>query len=188
MSTTKVDICNAALGMLGANSITSFDEKSDRARLCVALYDKSRRALLRMHPWHCATKRTVLAAVGTPPAFGWSTAYPLPADFVRLLEISEYCYELESNQVLCNATSSVNLKYIYDNTNETTWDALLVECMGLFMASQLSKPLTGSATDGDNYFAKMQTRMKSARAVDSQEAPIAELDAGYNGLIGARYG
>lgn len=186
MTATRVTICNAALAMLGANSITSFDEKSDRARLCVALYDQARRAVLRLHPWNCATKRVTLAALAGTPPFGWGYALSLPADFIRVLSVSEREYAIESRSVLCNALS-VDLKYIFDNQTESTWDDLLVEAMSLQMAAKLAKPITGSSTENENKLAELERLLKRARAVDAQEEPSQTLNDGYFSLLEVRY-
>ena len=42
--TTKVDISNQALSLIGADSITSFDDKTSIARRMKGLYDTSRKA------------------------------------------------------------------------------------------------------------------------------------------------
>ena len=67
MTTTKVNICNEALNMIGAKSIQSFDENTENARRCASIYDSSRKALLRMHPWSFAKKRVQLSPITTYP-------------------------------------------------------------------------------------------------------------------------
>ncbi|MEG2434376.1 MAG: hypothetical protein RSB25_22310, partial [Acinetobacter sp.] len=67
MTTTKVSVCNEALSMLGAKTIQSFDDSTENARRCASIYDSTRKALLRMHPWSFAKKRTQLAPIATHP-------------------------------------------------------------------------------------------------------------------------
>ena len=55
--TTKTDIANQALSLIGADSITSFEENTSTARRMRTVYDSSRKALLRLHPFQCSTKR-----------------------------------------------------------------------------------------------------------------------------------
>ena len=85
MSTTKVSICNEALNLCGASSITSLDDGTDNARRCATIYDQTRKSLIRMHPWSCCKKRVVLSPTTTHPTFGFQNAFPLPSDFIRLL-------------------------------------------------------------------------------------------------------
>ena len=185
MSVSSVLICNSALGMIGAQSIASLDEKTDRARLCKTLYDQTRRSLLRMHPWNCAIKRTELAASAVAPAFGFAYAFPLPADFLRVIEISERDYKIEGREVLADV-EPIRLIYVFDNDNEQTWDGLLTEAMSIYMASKLAKPLTGSATEADAMDAALKGLLKQARAIDGQEEPSMQVDPEF-ALIRARY-
>lgn len=59
--TSRVDICNEALSLIGSESITSFEEKTSTARRMKRLYDTSRKALLRLHSFNFATKRIRLS-------------------------------------------------------------------------------------------------------------------------------
>lgn len=60
LATTQLHIANRALLRLGAKTINSFDEDSDRARACAAEVDECRQETLRAHPWNFARKRTRL--------------------------------------------------------------------------------------------------------------------------------
>ena len=52
--TNRVDIANQALSLFGADSITSFEENTSTARRMRTVYDTSRKALLRLHPFQCS--------------------------------------------------------------------------------------------------------------------------------------
>lgn len=170
MTTTKVSICNAALSAIGDKGITSFDENTAIAERCRNLYDSTRRALLRDHTWSCAKKRAVLAPVSTYPAFGYSHAFPLPRDYLRIITPNTECYEVENRHILANA-EQINLEYIFDNDNEETWDSLLVEAMTLKMTAKLCKPNTGSDAAKQTALAEFDQLIKRARAINAQERP-----------------
>ena len=55
-----VEICNEAMDLLGAATITSLDENSKEARLCNRRFSTVRDAVLRSHPWNCLIKRITL--------------------------------------------------------------------------------------------------------------------------------
>jgi hypothetical protein len=59
---SKVEICNSALNMLGANNITDLTEDSKNARLLNQRYEPIRDAVFRTHAWNCLIKRIELAA------------------------------------------------------------------------------------------------------------------------------
>lgn len=187
MTTTKVSICNEALNMIGAKSIISFDENTENARRCASIYDSTRRALLRMHPWSFARKRMQLAPISTHPSFGYAHAFPLPNDFIRIIDTGNVNYEVEGLHILADS-NLVNLVYVSDNKNEQTWDSLFSECMALYLVNKLAKPITGSNAEGDSAWQKLQNMLKQARAINGQERPAQDFAADYYpALIGVRY-
>ncbi|GAA5559031.1 hypothetical protein Asch03_03995 [Acinetobacter schindleri] len=187
MANTNVSVCNQALGMIGAKSIISFDENTENARRCASLYDPTRKALLRMHPWSFAKRRVQLAPISTYPSFGYQNAFPLPKDFLRVYDTAQFEYEIEGRHILAN-TNVINLVYIADEQNEEMWDSLFSECMALYLVTKLAKPITGSSTEGDSAWQKLQNMLKQARAINGQERPAQDFAADYYPqLMGVRY-
>lgn len=186
---TGVSICSNALLMLGAQTINDFNEPLDRAKLAANLYPTVREGLLRAHPWNCTIKRALLAPDATPPAFGYANQFELPADFLRVLEVGQagqqIDYLVEGRSILANAVS-VELRYVYLNEVENTWDASLVELLTLAMAAVMAYPITQSTALADKMDAKLAMAKKVARAVDGQEDPPQTL--GDERLYAARFG
>lgn len=172
--------------MIGSKIIASFEEETELAQHCRDIYDQTRRALLRDHPWSCARKRTILAPVVTYPSFGYSHAFPLPHDYILILDANTEQYEVESRHILANA-EELCLVYIFDNDNEQTWDALLVEALSLKLASKMCKPITGSDAAGETAEMKYQQLIKRARAINAQERPSQDLQFSESGYVGSRY-
>jgi hypothetical protein len=174
--TTSVSICSNALLMLGAQTINSFSDADslDRAKLCANLYPQERNRLLRMHPWNCAVKRQLLAPDAAPPAFGYSQQFQLPTDCLRVLDVGvcgcQIDYRLEGRQIQANATS-LELRYLFENTDENTWDDSLVELMTLAMAARMAYAITQSASMEQVRMQELQMALKVAKAVDGQEEP-----------------
>ena len=75
-------ICSNALLMLGAQTVASTSDGTDRSTLAANLYESARDSVLRSHPWNCATKRVVLAPDSAAPAFGYAAQFALPSDFL----------------------------------------------------------------------------------------------------------
>ncbi|MFW1826423.1 hypothetical protein [Acinetobacter sp. ULE_I092] len=187
MTTTKVSICNEALNMIGAQSIISFEEQTSNARRCAILYEQTRKAILRMHPWSCCTKRVQLAPLSTPPSFGYSHSFALPKDFMRLISAGTIEFEIENRLILANI-DLINLIYVFDNNNEQTWDSLLVECMVFYMATKLAKATTGSNAEADSAWQRLQMTLKQARAINGQERPSQDFSTQTGAsLIEVRY-
>lgn len=187
MTDSKVEVSNEALNLIGAASILSFDEQTHTARRCAAIYDTTRQALLRMHPWSCARKRVQLAPVVTHPHFDYAHAFALPRDFIRLESAGTTDFEVESRHILAN-TSLINLIYTFDNDNEQTWDSLFREAMVYYLASKLAKATTGSNAEGDSCWQKLQQTLKQARAINAQERPSQDFSVNFSSsLIEVRY-
>ena len=186
---TGVSICSNALLMLGAQTINDFQEPVDRAKLAANLYPTIRDDLLRTHPWNCTIKRVLLAPDATPPAFGYANQFELPADFLRVLEVGQagiqIDYLVEGRSILADATS-VELRYVYLNEVENTWDASLVGLLTLAMACAMAYPITQSAALQSTFEQKLSMAKKVARAVDGQEDPPQTL--GDERLYGSRFG
>jgi len=186
---TRVSICSNALLLLGAKTINSLDEGTDRASLASNLYDSVRDSLLRSHPWNCAVKRVILAPDTETPAFDYSAQFTLPGDWLKTISVGPDGYEVdykhESGKVLANGTS-LALRYIFRNDNEATWDSMLVHAMELKMAAEMAYPITGSASMADLMNGKLLQHLKAARAVDGQDDPPQTL--GDFRLLNARFG
>lgn len=186
---TGVSICSNALLMLGAQTINDFDEPVDRAKLSANLYPTIRDDLLRSHPWNCTIKRVLLAPDAAPPAFGYASQFELPADFLRVLEVGQagiqIDYLVEGRSILADATS-VELRYVFLNEVENTWDSNLVALLTLAMAAAMAYPITQSAALQASFEQKLAMAKKVARAVDGQEDPPQTL--GDERLYASRFG
>lgn len=188
---TGVSICSNALLMLGAQTINDFADQLnlDRAKLCANLYPTVRDDMLRSHPWNCAIKRAVLAPDAVAPAFGYTHSFELPADFMRVLEVgtngSQIDYLVEGRTIQAD-TTVLELRYVFRNEVENTWDAHLVKLVTLAMAAALAYPVTQSSALQQSFEQKLEMTLKRARAIDGQEDPPQTL--GDERLLRARFG
>ena len=185
---TKVSICSNALLLLGAKTINSLSEDSDRASIAANLYESQRDEALRSHPWNCAVKRVILAPDSAAPAFDYGAQFTLPGDWLRTVSVGyegdEVDYKHEAGKILANGTV-LPLRYIFRNDNEATWDALLVTAMELKMAAAMAYPITGSASMADMMHQKFLQTLRQARAIDGQDDPPQTL--GDFPLMSARF-
>lgn len=176
---TAVKVCSDALVELGLAPINSFDPNADRSIAAENLYPQVRDNVLRSHPWNCAIKRVVLSPDTVAPAFGWTYAYTLPGDCLRVLSIAEkrrrIPYAKEGNALLCDE-GAVYLRYVYRNDNPATWDASLFRAMTLAMAAALAIPVCEDANKKQEKERELLAVLRTARAVDGQEEPPDELD------------
>ena len=173
---TAIGIANAALAILGAQGISSFDEESPVARTMQAIYNMTREEVLRAHAWNCATKTDTLAPDSTAPANTYySTQYTIPSDCLKILQVGEYGYEsdyrIEGRKILCDEATSLLLKYAFLNDDETKWDSLLAMTMTYSLAEKLTYIVTGSPPVLQLISDKLKECRREARAVDGQDVP-----------------
>jgi hypothetical protein len=177
---TAVQVCSNALVELGGLPINSFDNLSDRALAAANLYPQIRDAVLRSHPWNCATKRVVLSPDSVAPSFGWDYGFTLPGDNLRVLSITERpgdheAYEIEDGRILCD-TNVIYLRYVYRNDNPAKWDSTLTRAMTLAMAAVLAIPVTEDKDKKIEKERELQALLRTARAVDGMETPPESID------------
>lgn len=166
---TNVSICSNALLKIGDNPISSFDEATTAARLCSNLWTTVRDGVLRAHPWNCAVKRSTLAPKADPPAYGFSYAFTVPADFLRLLEADTLGdHKVEGRDILADE-NPLYIRYIFRNEDMNSYDTLLIDALTNRMAAELAYPITKSTTQQQACWALYSETLKLARAIDGQE-------------------
>ena len=183
---STVEICNGALNQLGATTILSLTEDSKNARLCNSRYTQVRDALFRTHPWNCLQKRIQIAADSTAPAWGFTYAYTLPADCLRLLKILDYDsnYKVEGRKVLSN-TETMKILYVARVTDPNEYDELLRETLSASLSADIAFAVTSNNTTSQNMYQLYQEKLKDARFVDSTEGQNVDQDLGMADVIDA---
>ena len=97
---SKVDICNEALNMLGANTITSLTETTKTAALCNRFIDTEIDYLLRLHRWNSAVSEAGgLSNTGVTPTIGWLFEFVLPSDPYCLRDCMRIKRELDDRYI-----------------------------------------------------------------------------------------
>ena len=183
---STVDICNGALNQLGATTILSLTEDSKNARLCNSRYTQVRDALFRTHPWNCLQARLELAASTDSPAWGFTYAYTLPANCLRLLRVLDYDsnYKVEGRKILSNA-STMKILYISRITDPNEYDELLRETLSAALGADIAYAVTSNNTTSQNMILSYQEKLKDARFVDSTEGQNVDQDLGMTDVIDA---
>jgi hypothetical protein len=175
----ETDIINAGLILLGELPIVSTSDNRKAARLSGSRYPQIRDAVLRAHPWNCATKRATESAAASPaPAWGWTNAFNMPADFLRLIRLRDHRqdYAYENKQILVD-TASVQFAYVYRLTDVNKMDALLRESIASRLAAVLALPLAKSGTLRRELWKGYDDTLAEARTINAQENPTQEFMA-----------
>jgi len=178
-----VDICNEAMDLLGAATITSLTENSKEARLCNRRFDTVRDAVLRSHPWNTAVTRAEIARDSTAPAFGFTYQYTMPTDpyCLRVLSFwnsnvdnevaaydSQVMYKIEGRKILSNE-GTCKITYIGRVTDTEQFDPMLSNTIAHRLAAETAYAITGSTTVAQQMQALYEQRLREARSMDGME-------------------
>ena len=174
---SETSIVNSALIKIGAERINSITETGNVAIIAKERYPFIRDIVLQEHPWNCAIKRVSLGLLTTAPSFEFDNAFQLPLDRLKVLNIEEVRdeYRIEGELLLTNA-AAVKIKYIFRQTNTSTYSPMLAETISTRLASDMAYSVTQSRTLARDLFLQYKDLVKQARSVDSQEGTPADLD------------
>ena len=182
---STVDICNSALNLLGASTISALTDDSKNARLCNQRYEPVRNRVFRSHAWNCLHKRVQLAQNTTAPVVEYSYAYALPSDSLRVLKIhtgtndsinSEIDYKLEGRNIVTNE-GTVYLVYIALITDPNEYDTYLQESISHQLAADIAYAVTNNATLAKNYMQRADERLRESRFIDATENALGTIES-----------
>ncbi len=180
-----VNICNSALNLIGASTISALTEDTKNARLCNQRYEPVRNRVFRGHNWNCLIKRVQLAANSTDPVMEYAKSYALPSDCLRVLKIhngttdsiaSDLDYKIEGKNIVTDETT-VYLVYIALDTDPNNYDVYLREAISHQLAADLAYAITNNATLANNYMTRADERLREARFIDATENSLDTVEA-----------
>jgi len=142
--------------------------------------------LFRTHPWNCLQVRLELAASTTTPAWGFTYAYTLPVNCLRLLRVLDYDsnHKVEGRKILSNA-STMKILYISRVTDPNEYDELLRETLSAALGADIAYAVTSNNTTSQNMILSYQEKLRDARFVDSTEGYNVDQDLGMTDVIDA---
>lgn len=176
---SKVDLCNKALRRLGEDPIIALDNNTLWGRRCNAALPDVTRTVLAMDIWRSCTKRAELAASSETP-ISYNSAFPLPADFLRLGAIRlspNETWSLESNQILTNKqkTDTLEILYVAEVVDTNKYSAPLYEAISLGLAHELSGYSSATNVAKDDIYQLYKEALSMAMNVNAKETPVNSL-------------
>lgn len=183
--TSETDIGNLALDLLSAGTVQNIvTPTTPTEELLNRWYDQTRKKVLREHPWNFAASRAVLSASSATPAFGFAYAFPVPADFIRLLSVQDadgndlqtksYGFENVDNQrcIVSNTEGgSLRLRYVFNITDVSSFDPLFIHLFAHELALAVAYKVTESNGNVERIGAIQQNAARMAKSIDGQENP-----------------
>ena len=187
-----VNMCNSALNLLGASTISALTDDTKNARLCNQRYEPVRNRVFRSHAWNCLHKRVQLAQNSTAPVIEYTYAYALPSDCLRVLKVhngttdsiaSAIDYKLEGRNIVTDE-GTVYLIYIALVTDPNEYDVYLQESISHQLAADIAYAVTNNATLANNYMTRADERLREARFIDATENALGTIES--NEFVDAR--
>jgi len=177
----NIGVINYALRVLAANRITSIEDEDNTAQIMKDLYHITRDSMLEEAEWSFATRRFLPAKSTDAPEWGWSAAYPIPSDIIRVTEVDRNNYtesmqrspvphEVEGNSILCDA-DTIYCKGIRRMEDEGSYSPLFNKAFALHLAliaclpikaNNASLQLIGQMYDATMAKAKSRDGMQSS--------------------------
>ena len=180
-----VNMCNSALNLLGASTISALTDDTKNARLCNQRYEPVRNRVFRSHAWNCLHKRVQLAQNSTAPVVEYDHAYALPSDCLRVLKIhngttdsiaTALDYKLEGRNIVTDI-DTIFLIYIALDTDPNNYDTYLRESISHQLAADLAYAITNNSTLANNYMTRADERLREARFIDATENSLGTVEA-----------
>jgi len=180
-----VNMCNSALNLLGASTISALTDDTKNARLCNQRYEPVRNRVFRSHAWNCLHKRVQLAQNSTAPVVEYDHAYALPSDCLRVLKIhngttdsiaTALDYKLEGRNIVTDI-DTIFLIYIALDTDPNNYDTYLRESISHQLAADICYAITNNATLANNYMTRADERLREARFIDATENSLGTIEA-----------
>lgn len=182
--TTQTEICNWALRKLGEGRIADLNEDSAAARILKDIYPLVRDAVMEDHPWNFGIARALLAEDSTPPAWGAGEGaghrYPLPPDFLRLVEISGEDIErftVEGGYILTDLDAALKLRYVARCEDESRFSGLFKNALAARLAYELAEPITQNTQKKQAMADDYGDALRRAKRSDSMQGTVDPLYA-----------
>lgn len=195
---SAADICNDALILIGENPIVtaSFDTSptGEVERICARQYSRLLRAELRANTWGFTKSRASLAAHATAPLFGWTKAFPIPGDYLRLISLfdgakwtpaEEVDYQMgihpaktqlavgehATKAILTDYDAPLKIEYVQHVTDTDLMDDLFQQALAARIARVIALRIAESDSAVRLAQAEYTDRIAEAELADAIESP-----------------
>jgi hypothetical protein len=187
MAASDIEVVNRALTLLGVDPINSLSDPTKAASTANRLYNDTRAATFRAHPWNCLIRRASLPLDAVKPTYGYENQFVLPNDFLRLISIEDQngLFTVENRKILYDG-EIMRITYVALLTDVPSYDTLLVDALAARLAADMSLPLLQSTQSMEQMWQLYELKLREAKFVDAQENSQQVLDADY--WLNSRFG
>lgn len=155
MATSKIEIINKGLTLVGGAPITNLDDNSNNARVASRVYPLSLRSVLSACKWNFATKRALLSTVSVDLDWydtGEVYVYQKPIDMVRIFgSNSQRATWREEGDYIISDTQGLGLRYVYFLDSPSKYSIEFIDALIDRFASDIAYALVNSQSLGEKF-------------------------------------
>lgn len=161
MNVNKINICNMALALMGADIISEMDEPSKEAKACKVFYENTKNKLLARYDWSFASKTVNLQKLKSE--HNAKNRFKLPADTLTPREITSGAahYEIEGN-VLITGLEKVTLRYTAAIDDAGLFSPHFIDALAYALASDMTVFLTDGIESAGIFTAAAEKKLEDA--------------------------
>ena len=176
MATSVINICNLALTRIGADTITSLEDNTNRAKLCRLHYPEAVETTLSAKDWRFARSRASLVPLSAAPAFGWSYKFQLPADCLLVTKVydswslsdEQTDWQTEGDMVMANVPK-INIVYNRNIQDVLLFSAGFTRAVTLLLAAELATGIKASRSLRQELMAEYEHMLRRSGAREGRQ-------------------
>jgi hypothetical protein len=174
-------ICNRALGRLGALEIEDLEEGTSNAAFCKTFLADAVEEVLGQFDWNCCRRRVRLAPYAEAPVFGFKYGFPTPVDLIRVVKVYsgqpeayysappswEPEYLIENGNILSDVPE-ILLLYIARPDDPNMMSPGVRKAVSAALAFLLTTPITSNEQLASRIAAERAEAVERAKIEDAQ--------------------
>lgn len=185
---SDVGIANVAIDVIDDLPISSLDEEGVVAEWLARNYVFYRDVVLYNFPWPFAKTLVNLSAASSAPEFGWTYAYDLPSDFLRVATLRWQGkfnaplipHEVIGRQIHTNYAAPLPLIYIKRVTNAAQFSPGFAQVFAMTLAWFMASNITGKKSYVDKAAGMLQTAIGQATITEGLGAGTPEAQSRHD--------
>ena len=173
MADSKFDICNKALVLVGANTISSFTQNTTESKVANQLYESTLENLLTRCRWRFASKQAQLSKNTTNPDARYDSSYALPSDahIIHAVTVGDDIikYDRYGQNLFTNTTSSDTVIADYTfQPSESIFPPYFKQTLVFELASLFAGAIARNDQLSELYHKRSIAQLAIAKATDGQ--------------------
>ena len=173
MADSKFDICNKALVLVGANTISSFTQNTTESKVANQLYESTLENLLTRCRWRFASKQAQLSKNIANPDARYDSSYALPNDahIIHTVTVGDDVikYDRYGQNLFTNTTSSDTVIADYTfQPSESIFPPYFKQTLVFELASLFAGAIARNDQLSELYHKRSIAQLAIAKATDGQ--------------------